>query len=89
MKIFFNDETVLDFDKVGENLQDLFQRFAPFNNMGNFNPGHLEHLDDFALRALERRLTARRDTLNDALDLIRQEFSRRQSSPSEDIEPVE
>ena len=89
MKIFFNDETVLDFDKVGENLQDLFQRFAPFNNMGNFNTNHLEHLDDFALRALERRLTARRDTLNDALDLIRQEFSRRQSSPSEDIKPAE
>ncbi|PSR28170.1 MAG: hypothetical protein C7B46_19075 [Sulfobacillus benefaciens] len=89
MKIFFNDETVLDFDKVGENLQDLFQRFAPFNNMGNFNTSHLEHLDDFALRALERRLTARRDTLNDALDLIRQEFARRQSSPSEDIAPAE
>ncbi|MHB1610407.1 MAG: hypothetical protein ACYCT0_01810 [Sulfobacillus sp.] len=89
MKIFFNDETVLDFDKMGENLQDMFQKFAPFTNFGNFNGSHLEHLDDFSLRALERRMTARRDTLNDALDLIRQEFARRQNSTSNDVTRAE
>ncbi len=85
MKIFFNDETVLDFDKMGENLQDIVQRLTPFGNLGGFSGSQVEHLDDFSLRALERRLTARRDTLNDALDLIHQEWARRHTETVPDV----
>ncbi len=85
MKIFFNDETVWDFDKMGESVQDLFQKVTPFGNVGGLAGSAMEHLDDFTLRAIERRVLARRDTLNDALDLIHHEGARRHTTPPEKI----
>ncbi|OLZ08746.1 hypothetical protein [Sulfobacillus thermosulfidooxidans] len=78
MKFTFNDDTIFDFDRLDAGIQDLLHRFIPF---ASFSQDTLGKLDDFTLRSMLRRLTARRDTLNDAIDMIQQELTRRQSPP--------
>ncbi len=76
MKFTFNDDTVFDFDRLDAGIQDLLHRFVPFSN---FSQDTLAKLDDFTLRSMLRRLTARRDTLNDAIDMIQAEVNKRQN----------
>ncbi|AUW94612.1 MAG: hypothetical protein C7B44_14700 [Sulfobacillus thermosulfidooxidans] len=77
MKFTFNDDTVFDFDRLDAGIQDLLHRFVPFSN---FSHDTLAKLDDFTLRSMMRRLTARRDTLNDAIDMIQAELTKRQTA---------
>jgi hypothetical protein len=74
MKFTFNDDTVFDFDRLDAGIQDLLHRFVPFSN---FSQDTLVKLDDFTLRTTLRRLSARRDTLNDAIDMIQVEINKR------------
>ncbi len=76
MKFTFNDDTVFDFDRLDAGIQDLLHRFVPFSN---FSHETLTKLDDFTLRSMLRRLSARRDTLDDAIDMIQAELAKRQS----------
>lgn len=76
MKFTFNDDTIFDFDRLDAGLQDLLHRFMPF---ASFSQDTLAKLDDFTLRSMLRRLSARRDTLNDAIDMIQQELAKRQT----------
>jgi hypothetical protein len=79
MKFTWNDDTVFDSDRFDTRVNDLLHRFAPF---ANFSQESLGHYDDFALRSLLRRLSARRDTLNDAIEMVHAEEARRQNPPS-------
>ncbi len=76
MKFTFNDDTIFDFDRLDAGIQDLLHRVLPF---ASFSHESLSKLDDFTLRSTLRRLTARRDTLNDAIDMIEEELAKRQN----------
>ncbi len=78
MKWGNNDDMSFDFDQLGARAQDLLHRFAPF---ADFSKESLASYDDFALRSLLRRMTARRDTLADAIDMIKAEQGRRKQAP--------
>ena len=78
MKFTFNDDTIFDFDRFDAGIQDLLHRVLPF---ASFSQESLGKLDDFTLRSMLRRLSARRDTLNDAIDMIQQELTKRQNPP--------
>ena len=82
MKVTLNNDTLFDTDDVNANIQDLFARFAPFTS---FSREAFTHLDDFTLRSLLRKTTAKRDTLNDALAMIQAEQTRRQTSPVSNV----
>ncbi len=79
MKFTLNHDTLFDTDDLTQNMQDLFARFSP---APAFSPDTLAHLDDFALRSLLRRTTAKRDTLTDALALIHAEQDCRHTASS-------
>ncbi len=80
MKISLNHDTVFDTDDLTDHLHDLFARLAPATAL---SPEALTHVDDFTLRSLLHRTTAKRDTLNDAIALLQEEQARRHaSSPS-------
>ncbi len=81
MKFTFNDDTIFDFDRLDAGIQDLLHRVLPF---ASFSHESLSKLDDFTLRSMLRRLTARRDTLNDAIDMVQDELNKRQNSPGGD-----